>query len=137
MVKQYLTSLKSKGNFSWSDISELSGLPDATIRKIFSGETADPRFETVAKLVIAMGGSLDEIIGKTKPNQEPQTNAVLALKDIYEARIDEIKKSSVDHIESLKKDKRYLAIACIVLGLFIAVFLFADIMIGNIGWFRY
>ena len=61
MVKNYLTSLKNKGNFSWSELSEMSGLPDATIRKIFSGETADPRFETVAKLVMAMGGSLDEI----------------------------------------------------------------------------
>lgn len=51
MVREYLTALKNKGNFSWSDLSGLSGLPDATIRKIFSGETADPRLET------AMGGS--------------------------------------------------------------------------------
>ena len=61
MVKEYLTALKNKGNFSWSDLSNLSGLPDATIRKIFSGETADPRLETVVKLVAAMGGSLDEM----------------------------------------------------------------------------
>lgn len=43
---------------------EMSGLPDTTIRKIFSGETADPRFETVVRLVSAMGGSLDDILGK-------------------------------------------------------------------------
>ena len=66
MVRDYLVSLKNKGNFSWNDLSEMSGLPDTTIRKIFSGETADPRFETVVRLVSAMGGSLDDILGKRK-----------------------------------------------------------------------
>ena len=58
---EYLKYLKTNGNFSWHDISNASGLPEATIRKIFSGETADPRFETVVRLVSAMGGSLDKI----------------------------------------------------------------------------
>ena len=62
MVKDYLNALKNKGNFSWSDLSNLSGIPDATIRKIFSGETADPRLETVVKLVTAMGVSMDELV---------------------------------------------------------------------------
>ena len=137
MVKGYLTSLKSKGNFSWSELSEMSGLPDATIRKIFSGETADPRFETVAKLVTAMGGSLDEILGKTKEDQKTEMNAIMALKEVYEVRIEEIKKSSAEHLRSLKMDKRYLAVACTVLGLFIICGLLIDLMIGSVGWFRY
>ena len=61
MIREYLKTLKTNGNFSWQDISEKSGIPEVTIRKIFSGETEDPRFETVAKLVGAMGGSLDKI----------------------------------------------------------------------------
>ena len=61
MIKEYLKYLKTNGHFSWHDISAASGLPEATIRKIFSGETADPRFETVVRLVSAMGGSLDKI----------------------------------------------------------------------------
>lgn len=137
MVKEYLISLKNKGNFSWSELSELSGLPDATIRKIFSGETADPRFETVARLVTAMGGSLDEMIGKTKETRETEANAIPAIKEVYETRIEEIKKSSAEHLESVKKDKRCLAIACTVLGLFILGWLLADLMIGSVGWFRY
>lgn len=137
MVKGYLTSLKNKGNFSWSELSELSGLPDATIRKIFSGETADPRFETVVKLVTAMGGSLDEILGPVKETPKPETNAVIALKEVYEARIEEMKKSSAEHLESLKKDKRYLAITCAVLGIFMIGWLLVDLMVGSVGWFRY
>lgn len=53
MIKEYLKYLKVNGNFSWHDISNASGLPEVTIRKIFSGETADPRFETVVRLVSA------------------------------------------------------------------------------------
>ena len=138
MVKDYLISLKNKGNFSWSELSEMSGLPDATIRKIFSGETADPRFETVAKLVVAMGGSLDEIIGKAKEEEKKgEMNVVAAMREIYEARIAEIKRSAAEHLESVKRDKRYLAIACAVLGMFIIGWLLVDLMIGSVGWFRY
>lgn len=137
MVREYLTSLKNKGNFSWSELSEMSGLPDATIRKIFSGETADPRFETVARLVTAMGGSLDEILGKAKPEMKAEASAVTDVREIYEVRIEEIKRSSVEHIESLKKDKRFLTVVCAVLGLFIIFWLGIDLMIGSVGWFRY
>ena len=64
-------------------------------------------------------------------------NAILAIKEVYEARIEEIKKSSTEHLDSVKKDKRYLAIACTVLGLFIIGWLLIDLMIGSVGWFRY
>ncbi len=136
MIKDYLISLKNKGNFSWSDLSSLSGLPDATIRKIFSGETADPRFETVVKLVTAMGGSLGEIT-EGERGEEPEMNAIIAMKEVYEARINDIKTSSAEHVESLKKDKRYLAIAVCVLGLFLIAALLVDMFIGTIGWVRY
>ena len=136
MVKDYLISLKNKGNFSWSDLSSLSGLPDATIRKIFSGETADPRFETVAKLVTAMGGSPSEITEGEKGG-EPEMNAIIVMKEVYEARISDIKTSSAEHMESLKKDKRYLAIAVCVLGLFLIGALLVDMFVGTIGWVRY
>lgn len=136
MVKDYLNALKNKGNFSWSDLSNLSGLPDATIRKIFSGETADPRFETVVKLVTAMGGSLDELINGNK-NDTVDINAVMAVKDIYEARIADIKASSAEHIHSLKRDKRYLALTVCILGAALLLFLLLDLMVGSIGWVRY
>lgn len=136
MVKEYLTALKNKGNFSWSDLSNLSGLPDATIRKIFSGETADPRLETVVKLVAAMGGSLDEMAyGEKKENTD--VNAIVAVREVYEHRIADIKTSSTEHINSLKKDKLYLAIIVCVLGAFLILFLLMDLFMGNVGWIRY
>lgn len=142
MVKEYLKSLKDKGNYSWSDISTASGLPEATIRKIFSGETADPRFETVVRLVSAMGGSLDKIhdieqAEKIKKDEDSQMQALMAIKEVYEERIKDIKASSAEHLQSLKRDKRILAVAFCVLGAFLIGILLVDLFIGSIGWIRY
>lgn len=136
MIKDYLNALKSKGNFSWSDLASMSGLPDATIRKIFSGETADPRLETVAKLVNAMGGSLDELVGREKKSEVEKT-AIMSLSDVYEARITDVKSTMSSHIDSLRRDKRYLTIAVIILASILIVAFFADLVIGNAGWIRY
>ena len=136
MVRSYLTALKNKGNFSWSELSSLSGLPDATIRKIFSGETADPRLETVVKLVTAMGGSMDELINGEK-GEKVEMNAIMAMKEVYEARIADIKESASERNASLQKDKRFLAIVCCVLGIALVSFVLVDLLIGNVGWIRY
>lgn len=136
MVKDYLIALKNKGKFSWSDLSNLSGLPEATIRKVCSGETADPRFETVSKLVNAMGGSLDKINEREK-GEETELTAVMAVKEVYEQRIKEIKENSSEHITSLKRDKRILAITVCVLVVFLMLILALDILVATSGWIRY
>lgn len=136
MVKEYLIALKNKGNFSWSDLSKLSGLPDATIRKIFSGETSDPRFETVSKLVAAMGGSMDEIVEGTQEGG-PEMNAIIAIKEVYEARIADLKATSAEHTGSLKKDKHFLGVAVCVLGAILLGTLLVDLFVGSVGWIRY
>lgn len=136
MVKDYLISLKNKGNFSWNELSEMSGIPEATIRKIYSGETADPRFETVAKLVSTMGGSLDAVLNDGK-NIEIETNAIISLKEGYIARIAEIKASSNEIIGMLRKDKKVLSIMCLILTILFFVMLFVDALVGGHGWIRY
>lgn len=114
----------------------MSGLPDATIRKIFSGETSDPRFETVAKLVTAMGGSMDEIINRSEGG-EVEMNAIIAIKEVYEARIADLKASASEITKSLSKDKKYLAIVSCILGAVLIGFLVLDLMVGSVGWIRY
>ena len=132
MVKDYLNALKNKGKFTYEDISNLSGIPTATIRKIFSGDTPDPRFDTVAKLVSAMGGSMNEILDN-KAEDDIEMNALLVLKETYEERIKDIK----EHITSLRRDKRILAIAAGCLMAFVLGLLIVDISIGTRGWIQY
>lgn len=136
MLKDYLITLKNKGNFSWNDLSEMSGIPEATIRKIFSGETADPRFETIAKIVSAMGGSLDEI-NENGEVKETDPDSTEFLMENYEERIAEIKETSDRMIDSLKRDKKILAFVCVALLAIFAFFLIMDAFWGNHGWIRY
>ena len=142
MIKEYLKYLKTNGNFSWHDISVASGLPEVTIRKIFSGETTDPRFETVVRLVSAMGGSLDKInaiekVDQVEISEDSQILALKALKEVYEERIKDIKQSSLDHIQSLKRDKKLLIIAICALSCLLIGALLVDLFVGSVGWLRY
>ena len=45
------------------EIADRSGVPLSTVSRVFSGRTDNPSFETIRDLVMAMGGSLDELAG--------------------------------------------------------------------------
>lgn len=132
MVKEYLNTLKKAGNYSWTDIANLSGIPEATVRKVFSGETADPRFETIAKLVISMGGDMNDAIDNQK-KKDIEISSTITLKESCEMRLDDMK----EYISSLKRDKTILGIAVSVLVGIVVLFLVLDIVIASHGWIRY
>ena len=67
MVQRYLASLKENTGMSWAEISAASRVPETTLRKIFSGETKSPGFDTVIQIVIAMGGNLNDLVSGTDP----------------------------------------------------------------------
>lgn len=139
MVKDYLNTLKIKGNFTCAEISKLSGIPEATVRKILSGETADPRFETIVKLVASMGGSMDDIAGGKK-ELEIENNAVMVLKEAYESRIEALRERVSDlkeRVAASDRDKRMLGIAVAVLVAIIVGILIFDIVTGSHGWVQY
>ena len=100
-VREYLIALKETGHFSYEDIANLSGIPLQTIRNIYTGKTPDPRFGTVAKIIISLGGDLNEIIGYDK-KKEIEVNSTVSLKETYEMRIADLIKSYEDRIEDIK-----------------------------------
>lgn len=100
-AKEYLIALKETGNFSYEDIANLSGIPVQTVRNIYTGKTPDPRFATVAKIIISLGGDLNEIIGYEK-KKEIEVNSTVSLKETYEMRIADLIKSYEERIEDVK-----------------------------------
>ena len=100
-VREYLTALKNTGNFSYEDIANLSGIPLQTVRNIYTGKTPDPRFATIAKIIISLGGDLNEIIGYEK-KKEIEVNSTVSLKETYEMRIADLIKSYETRIEDVK-----------------------------------
>lgn len=78
MIARYLNDLKKARNMSWSEIANLSSVPQQTVRNIFSGETQNPSFMAVASIVTAMGGSLDEMMEIPRELPPPFLRAVRA-----------------------------------------------------------
>lgn len=154
MILNYLNALKNKGNFTFETISNLSGVPEATVKNIFSGKTEDPRFETVSAIVLSMGGSLDAIYSAAKQD-DVEANAVIAIKEAYEERIAIIKENyenrlaekdkhyerllleAEKHIETIKLDKRWFRIGFVVSIFIFAMLCIAELLNPNLGWFRY
>lgn len=100
-ARDYILALKDAGNFTLEDMANISGVPLPTIRNICSGKTPDARFGTIAKLVISMGGDLNELIGYER-KKEIEVNSTVSLKETYEMRIADITKSYEARIEDIK-----------------------------------
>ena len=100
-AREYIMALKDAGNFTFEDMANVSGIPLPTIRNICSGKTPDARFGTIAKLVISMGGDLNELIGYEK-KKEIEVNSTVSLKETYEMRIADITKTCEARIEDIK-----------------------------------
>ena len=132
MVKDYLNTLKKAGGYSWADIANISGIPEATVRKVFTGETADPRFETIAKLVISMGGDMNDAMDNKK-KKEIEISSTISLMESCEMRLDDQK----EYISSLKRDKKMLGVAVAALVLVLVGILIVDILTGSHGLVRY
>ena len=61
-----LKELKKLKGMSSKQIAEKTNLPERTITRIFSGETDNPYIDTLHRIVVALGGSLDDILADTK-----------------------------------------------------------------------
>ena len=142
-----LQDLKDEKGLTYADIAELSGIPEQTVKRIFSGATPDPRFETIAKLTIALGGSLDVLSGLRNPDDPKIASPVrtalsssaelIAEKDI---RLKE-KREIIDSLrEELRRERRVRSIILIVVAAFVAAVMFMlifDMMNGHVGYIRY
>ena len=100
-IRDYIVALLKTGDFTYEDAANLSGIPAQTIRNIVTGKTPDPRFGTLAKLIVSLGGDLNEIIGYEK-KKEIEINSTVSLKETYELRIADLIKSYEDRIEDVK-----------------------------------
>ena len=89
-VRQYILTLKESGKFSTKDIAGVSDMPVETVRNILSGKTSkNAGFATISKIIISLGGDLNEAVGYEK-KKEAEVNSIVSLKETYEMRITDI-----------------------------------------------
>lgn len=133
-----LRAIKDQRGMKSSQIAEISGVPLATVSRIFSGQTQSAQFDTVARIAIAMGASLDEIAGLKSADaptpivEQAMSNYAELLKE-KDIRIEEYRKGA----ERAWRMVRHLIIAVVGLALAFLLVLFFDIANGHFGYFRY
>lgn len=165
LVANYLTALKEKSGLTYEAIAEKSGRSEATVKNLCSGKTEDPRLDTVAPVIYAVGGSIDEMYtGKSKDTVKAAS--ITSMKEIYEQQLAEISKINEAHInnirahyeqhrqdfkenveqrlsekdEHIKTLKKSNLITMIFLGAALAILitlLIAEVMNPNMGWIQY
>lgn len=135
---EHLKALKEKRDLTYAEIAEIADIPLTTITRIFSGTTPNPTFETIAKITIALGGSLDGIAGikSTDKTPSPVQQTIASYSELLKEKDDRIKDLKEDVKEVRREKHRFaIALACIV-GVILIV-LTVDIFNGHFGYFRY
>lgn len=101
-AREYILALMEAGNCTVGDAANMSGVPASTVTKITTGKTEkNPGFGTIAKLVLALGGDLNELVGYEK-KKEIEVNSTVSLKETYEMRISDIVTSYEIRIDDIK-----------------------------------
>ncbi|MEE1049817.1 MAG: hypothetical protein U0M60_20645 [Clostridia bacterium] len=101
LVANYLSNLKAKSGLTYETIAEKSQRSESTVKNLCSGKTEDPRLDTVAPVIYAMGGSIDEMYtGKNK--DVVKEISINSIKEMYEFQLAEHKATSEAHINSIR-----------------------------------
>lgn len=154
MISDRLKALKDRSGITVAQWSELANIPADTINKILSGQTKNPGFQTVCDLVIAAGGTMDEILG-IKTEDEAQSTIIQMICELYESQIEEIKAANNAAIHDLKeyhashiaakdqqiadliRSRKVIRIALAVVIVFMLAILAFDLINSGMGYIRY
>ncbi len=134
MLIDKLKELKAAKNMTVQQISDLSGVPASTVSRIFSGQTDNPTFQNISDIVVAMGGSMDEIIGIAQaPKEHKEYDAQTLLLQSYHKRIED-KEAEAKRLQKEKKILFYVFLVLVFIVVFVMIF---DIVNPNVGYVRY
>ena len=100
-VAKYLAALKAKTGLTFEAIAEKSQRSVSTVKNLCSGKTEDPRLDTVAPVIYAMGGSIDEMYTGQSKDVVKETS-INSIKEIYEQQLIEINKINEAHISNIR-----------------------------------
>ena len=135
-----LKDLKEERDLTNAEIAELSDVPLATVTRIFNGSTPNPQFDTIARITIALGGSLDVVASLKQPEAphiaSPIETTLNSYAELLKEKDERIKDLKLEAQEMRKEKLRFaFAFACVV-G-FVLVLLTIDMLNGHFGYFRY
>ena len=166
MIAGKVKEMKIRSGLTNKQISEISGVPLATVHRVMADQVRNPTFETISAIVTALGGSIDELIGHTPTFTIEETTMEAQLKQIEspdqqnqfqqeQRQFDRMTDESIRVYEMLlaeratviegknkiieEKDlwiKRLFVISCVLVGIIVAV-LVIDLLNPAMGFIRH
>lgn len=125
MLSTRLKELKDQRKLTNQQLSDLSGVPVGTINRIMAGQTDNPSFQTVCDMVMAMGGSLDELAGIQTPGGGEPSPPGEDLIRLYERTIE----------GKEKRLYRLFFLCCVLVAVLLGVLIY-DLTHPMVGFFR-
>jgi len=125
-ISNQLKLLKERRHLTNQQLSDLSGVPIGTVNRILSGQTDNPSFQAVCDMVMAMDGSLDELVGiKEEASTAEKKSASKEIIQLYEGIIADKERWMM----------RLFTCCCILTIVLIGIVAF-DLLNPHIGFFQ-
>lgn len=74
MIAGKIKEMKIRSGMTNQQVADKSGVPIGTVNRVMADQVQNPNFETISAIVMALGGSIDEIVGHA-PTIPPAENA--------------------------------------------------------------
>lgn len=129
-----ILEVKEERHLSNSVIAKLSDNFTSTVTRILNRETQNPSADTVIKMAIPLGISLDEVFGLKQKEEVTITSPVETALESYSELLKE-KDERIAELKSFNKKLLWLLISVLCFALLL---LSADLILGgHFGYFRY
>ena len=128
-----LKVIKDEKKLTNAEIAQVGDVPLATVTRVFNERTPNPSFETITKIAIGMGVSLDELVGLKQPDAPPVPSPIENTINSYVELLMEKDK----RIKELKNEKLTVVIILIAFVTFLLILLSIDMLNGHFGHFQY
>lgn len=102
IVANYLSKLKKDTKLTYDAIAKKCEISESSVKNLCLGKSEDPQISTVAPVVYALGGSMDEMLNPEKNKDELKETSVLALKESYEYQANLLKETNEIHINNIR-----------------------------------
>lgn len=135
----YIRKQLAETGTSLTALSDLTTVPKDTIKNILYHKIAAPSFETLSTLVYALGGSIDELAGKTinMPSvPDGMVDAKQAYRYIATGWMHAFALAKANATEERRAKRVWMTVA-LTLIVAIVVILIIDATNGSIGYIRY
>ena len=153
-VTAYLRQMKEARGCTQQQIADESGVPIGTVGKYLAGIADEAAgYDAVRRLVVCLGGSLDELVGIRADRHRADGDADQAYKAVIaglEARlsekderlmhrdelvVEERRRAQEEIMNERKRAKTAMWVSYVALGLFVVLF-YMDFLIPTVGWIK-